>query len=304
MIHRIQKTANFAQIANDALRDTRLSYCARGILAMVMSHADGWKTSTNWLRSQTPSEGQICIGRALEELKVCGYLKITRVHGEGGKMTGAQWSWSDKPQPADPSDESPSSDFPYDGQPYTQNTILSEHQGEEHQEASPKLVKAPLETKSPKGNPPSSPPQECPPPPPAPLTQKPRPRNLLGEAALSACRIDPATATKTQWGAAVAAVKQIKDAYPAVTPQDLLDLGDELRKRWGKDVASFTPMTLSKHWRPPAASGSSLPESTLTEVEAKIRACRGFHHHIDHEKATEEEHAEYARLLAKRRTMV
>lgn len=160
------------------------------------------------------------------------------------------------------------------------------------------------ETQSPKGNPPSSPPQECPPPPPSPLAQKSRPRNLLGEAALSACRIDPATATKTQWGAAVAAVKQIKDAYPAVTPQDLLDLGDELRKRWGKDVASFSPMTLSKHWRPPAGTGSSLPESTLTEVETKIRACRGFHHHIDHEKATEEEHAEYARLSAKRRTML
>lgn len=159
-------------------------------------------------------------------------------------------------------------------------------------------------TQSPKGNPPSSPPQECPPPPPTPLVQKPRPRNLLGEAALQACQIDPTTATKTQWGAAVAAVKQIKDAYPAVTPQDLLDLGGELRRRWGKDVTGFTPMTLSKHWRPPAASGSGLPESTLPELEAKIRACRGFHHHIDHEKATEEEHAEYARLLAKRRTML
>jgi hypothetical protein len=160
------------------------------------------------------------------------------------------------------------------------------------------------ESESPKGNPPSSPPQECPPPPPTPLTQKPRPRNLLGEAALQACHIDYTKATKSQWGAASDAVKQIKAVYPAVTPQDLLDLGDELRKQWGKSVPSFTPGALSKHWRPPAASGSGLPESTLPELEDKIRACRGFHHHIDHEKATEEEHVEYARLLAKRRAML
>lgn len=130
-----------------------------------------------------------------------------------------------------------------------------------------------------------------------------RPRNLLGEAALQACHIDHTTATKTQWGAAVSAVRQIKDAYPAVTSQDLLDLADELRRRWGKDVTGFTPMTLAKHWRPPAASGSCLPESTLPELEDKIRACRGWPHHMEHHKAIPHEVAEYQRLKAKRKEM-
>lgn len=93
--------------------------------------------------------------------------------------------------------------------------------------------------------------------PPKPKPRAPRPRNILGEALLEACRIDPSAATEMQWGQANKAMKQIRDAYPPVTPADIHTLANALRKAWGAEVASFTPVALAKHWRPPTQSSPS-----------------------------------------------
>lgn len=83
------------------------------------------------------------------------------------------------------------------------------------------------------------------------VAQKPRRRNLLGEAALRACSIDPATATGDQWSVALKAVRQIREVYPDLKPEHLLALGDELRRKWSGMKGGFTPGALSKHWSPP-----------------------------------------------------
>jgi len=71
--HRIiRHDKGFVQIANEVVRDRRLSFCARGILAMVLSHTDGWKTSQRWLAEQTEYEGLTVVRNALKQLERCG----------------------------------------------------------------------------------------------------------------------------------------------------------------------------------------------------------------------------------------
>jgi hypothetical protein len=104
--------------------------------------------------------------------------------------------------------------------------------------------------------------------PPKPAARAPRPKNVLGEALLEACRIDPATATKSQWGQACKALKEIKEAYPPVTPADLHSLADALRKEWGAKVASFTPMALATHWRTPTQSSPSAAQERIPTIRS------------------------------------
>ena len=86
----------FAQIANSALRDTTLSFRARGILALVLSNAGEWKASREWLESQSSHEGRDAIQNALKELTDSGYRIVHSEQNERG-----QWSswveWTHQP---------------------------------------------------------------------------------------------------------------------------------------------------------------------------------------------------------------
>jgi len=77
----------FAQIANSALRDTTLSFRARGILALVLSNAGEWKATREWLESQSTLEGRDAIQNALTELTNSGYRIVHSEQNERG-----QWS--------------------------------------------------------------------------------------------------------------------------------------------------------------------------------------------------------------------
>ena len=68
----------FAQIANSALRDSRLSFKARGILALVLSHSGEWTATLRWLESQSQVDGRAAIQSALRELTNLGYRTVHR----------------------------------------------------------------------------------------------------------------------------------------------------------------------------------------------------------------------------------
>lgn len=68
----------FAQIANAALRDRRLSFKARGILALVLSHSGEWTATLRWLESQSEVDGRASIQSALRELTALGYRHVDR----------------------------------------------------------------------------------------------------------------------------------------------------------------------------------------------------------------------------------
>jgi hypothetical protein len=81
----------FAQIANAALRDKRLSFKARGILALVLSHSGEWSATKRWLDSQSDKDGRAAIQTALNELTELGYREVIHERFPGGIRTVVVW---------------------------------------------------------------------------------------------------------------------------------------------------------------------------------------------------------------------
>lgn len=80
----------FAQIPNAWMRDARLSLRARGILAMLCTHEDGYAQP---LASMVTSrEGKDAVLTAVRELEALGYLERRRGRDqETGLLGAAEW---------------------------------------------------------------------------------------------------------------------------------------------------------------------------------------------------------------------
>lgn len=73
-IHRSAHLRFFTTLGNEVLRDSRLSFCARGILGYLISLPDGQRGDIRTLAERTP-EGRERVATALRELETFGYLK-------------------------------------------------------------------------------------------------------------------------------------------------------------------------------------------------------------------------------------
>lgn len=125
---------HFTQISNAALRDPRLSFKARGILAWLASHQDGYGCSVAAIVSDSDSDGKAAVRSALDELEAAGYLTRERVRDpETGRLGPSDYIVTDCPMSENltvaltsgndaSSQVTPNVRFPGDGKSDTKNT--------------------------------------------------------------------------------------------------------------------------------------------------------------------------------------
>jgi len=135
-IHRSHHTVNFTVLPNSLLRDKRLSFRARGILAMMLSHSDEWETNMTFIESMG-IEGREAIQTALRELVELGYLEREKPHTTDGKFDKMVWIWKDSPCVVLPADGKPTS-----GEPATKKEQgIEEEQKEKKKQRNPSISK-------------------------------------------------------------------------------------------------------------------------------------------------------------------
>lgn len=121
---------HYAQIPNSWLRDARLSFKARGVLALIMSHRQGWTLSISALASQN-REGKDAIRSAVQELEKFGYIR--REQENTGRFGESVWITQD-PSATDRA-ENPTTENPTTENPTPKNTITKEEQVKENNHA-------------------------------------------------------------------------------------------------------------------------------------------------------------------------
>lgn len=91
---RMRFEREFSQIPNAFLRDNRLTFKARGLLGMLMTHKPGqFKVTLKTLASDNP-EGLDALRAAVNELEMHGYLRRYR-QGKGGQFQPDTWELCD-----------------------------------------------------------------------------------------------------------------------------------------------------------------------------------------------------------------
>jgi hypothetical protein len=135
---RVQHSKDYTVIANAAIRDTRLSFKARGLHHLLLSYPDGWEINTEHLSDQSESDGKTSVCSALKELEKFGYLtrEQARVNGrmagwksvireipssEPSKKTQKARTARVKPESGFPATENPATENPATENPATEN---------------------------------------------------------------------------------------------------------------------------------------------------------------------------------------
>lgn len=109
---------SYTQIPNSWMRDTRLSRKARGLLAELMTHREGWEVTIDGLSDAGP-EGKDAIRSGIKELEDHGYLTRRRARSDGGTFGGIDYELSDPfaDNPTEPTPTPPTPKQPTTGNP-------------------------------------------------------------------------------------------------------------------------------------------------------------------------------------------
>jgi hypothetical protein len=104
---------HFTVVHNEVIRDSRLSYRARGILLEILSRPDNWRISAEVL-ARSSKEGRGAILTCLSELRDLGYIVTSKIRHENGQFETIstvydQPTGSGKPDPGLPTSGNPTS---------------------------------------------------------------------------------------------------------------------------------------------------------------------------------------------------
>lgn len=144
-IFRTHLTENFTCFPNALLRDSSLSFRARGMLCMILSHSQEWEVCKTWLRSQT-TEGKEAVASTMRELEEAGYAINHKIRNPAtGIFVKSIWTFRDSPVPSssrtsatkkritegipptgNPDTGKPDSGLPDSGKPDTKKDYLEE----------------------------------------------------------------------------------------------------------------------------------------------------------------------------------
>lgn len=83
--YRVIHDRHFTQVHNETIRDSRLSFRARGVLVWLLSHVDTWEVSREQI-ARNGKEGVDAIRTAEAELKALGYLERVQERTAEGKV--------------------------------------------------------------------------------------------------------------------------------------------------------------------------------------------------------------------------
>ena len=81
-VFRVEKTKNYTVMSNYHLKDTSLSYKARGILSTILSLPDNWDYTLTGLAAIS-KDGVASVRAGINELEAAGY--IVRIQSRDSK---------------------------------------------------------------------------------------------------------------------------------------------------------------------------------------------------------------------------
>jgi len=212
-VYRTERTANFTQLPNESLRDERLSFRARGLLAFMLSFPDDWQHRD---LEEHGTEGREAVRSALRELEACGYREKVKRRDEQGRIRTFvilrdQPTDAQKPVRRLTGDSVDRASIEHGHEDCHEDpSSPTETQGEEQS-----LVEVPKPTKE-------------------------RPRNLVFDALAS---VYPA-GTKSEQGLIGVVAAELKQLRPVPDVETIVT-----RARWAlREWPGSTPKALAQHW--------------------------------------------------------
>lgn len=122
---RVNKDKNYTTINNTGLKDTRLSWKAKGILAYILTLPDDWIFYMEEVTKHS-KDGIASLKAGMKELKECGYVKRFPIKGEDGKISKWEMIIYEVPQVENQLVEKPPVDnLPVENQPLLSTKELS-----------------------------------------------------------------------------------------------------------------------------------------------------------------------------------
>lgn len=88
------RKSNFTTIDNTVIKDNSLTWKARGIFNYLWSMPEDWDFYMTEVVNHS-IDGMTALKSGIKELEEHGYLRRTRIHGDGGKIESMLWELSD-----------------------------------------------------------------------------------------------------------------------------------------------------------------------------------------------------------------